>query len=51
MIMKVFMGSINNSNSVENDSDLKMSQLFLYEEPESSLRQRSSCLEFEVISF
>jgi len=49
--MKVFMGSINNSNSVENDSDLKMSQLFLYEEPESSVRHRSSRLEFEIISY
>ena len=46
-----FHGKYNNSNSLENDPDMKMSQLFLYEEPESSVRHRSSCLEFEVISF
>ena len=46
-----FHGKYNNSNGLENDPDMKMSQLFLNEEPESSVRHRSSCLEFEVISF
>ena len=46
-----FHGEAYYSNGLENDPDMKMSKLFTYEEPESSLRQRSSCLEFEVISF
>ena len=44
-------GKNNNSNGLENDPDMKMSKLFTYEEPESSVRQRSSCLPSEVRSF
>ena len=32
-----FNGKDNNSNGLENDPDMKMSKLFRYEEPESSL--------------
>ena len=42
-----FNGKDNNSNGLENDSDMKMSKLFTYEEPESSVRHRSSCLQAE----
>ena len=41
-------GKNNNSNGLENDLDMKMSKLFTYEEPESSVRYRSSCLPSEV---
>ena len=40
-----------NSNSLENDADMKMSKLFTYEEPKSSVRHCSNCLQFDVISF
>ena len=32
-----FHGKYNNTNGLENDPDMKMSKLFLYEEPESSI--------------
>ena len=42
-----FNGKDNNSNGLENDPDMKMSKLFTYEEPESSVRHPSSCLQAE----
>ena len=36
-----------NSNGLDCDPDMKMSKLFTYEEPESSVRHRSSCLQAE----
>ena len=42
-----FSGKYNNSNGLENDPDMKMSKSFTYEEPESSVRHRSSCLQAE----
>jgi len=50
-ILQGFNAKDNNSNGSENDSDKKMSKLFTYEEPESSVRHRRSCLQFEDISF
>jgi len=44
-------GKDNNSNGLENDPGMKMSTLFTYEEPESSVRYRSSCLPSEVRSY
>jgi len=44
-------GKDNNSNGLENVPDMKMSKLFTYEEPESSVLYRSSCLQSEVRSY
>jgi len=46
-----FNGKSNNRSGVENDLDMKMSKLFMYAEPESSVRYRSSSLRSEVRSF
>ena len=40
-----------NSNGLDNDPDMKMSKLFTYEEPESSVRHRSSCLIHGTLSY
>ena len=44
-------GKNNNRSGLENGLDMKMSKLFMYEEPESLVRYRSSCLRSEVRSF